>query len=134
MTLADKITEDKEKVYSEIEEELNELFIEIGLDGNGYVKGTAWLKELIMIGVQNPEDLKKDWFEIIGQKNGVTRELVRFSTHKAAADHWKPNTKVIMEKHFGAPFEYKFLYVKPNQIEFVTLLYTKFREKYKLSD
>ena len=132
MTSAYKIM--KDKVYFEIEEELNQIFLEMGLGGNGYVKGTAWLKELIMIGVRNPEDLKKDWLEIIGRKNGVTRELVRFSMHKAAADYWKPTTKVIMEKHFGVPLEYKFLYAKPDQIEFVTLLYAKLREKYKLSN
>ena len=92
----------------------------------------AWLKEVILLAVRYPNTWQVRYLEQIGKREGITRERVRQILHKAVWDHWTPQSAHVLSKHFGNPIQTKFKYVKPNHIEFITLLSKELRNKHDI--
>ena len=92
----------------------------------------AWLKEVILLAVRYPNTWQARYLELIGRREGITRERVRQMLYKAVWDHWTPRSVHILSEHFGHPIQTQFERVKPTHIEFVTLLSQALRNKYDM--
>lgn len=113
-----------------LEVELNYILTELGMEPQGSRRGFRWLNEVILLAVYQPDTWQEIYLEWIGQREGITRESVRYILHKTAWDHWTPRSVHILSEHFGHPIQTNFKYVKPNHIEFITLLAEELRKKY----
>lgn len=113
-----------------LEVELNYILTELGMDPLGDKRDFAWLKEVILLAVRYPNTWQVRYLERIGKRECITRERVRQILYKAVWDHWTPQSAHVLSNHFGHPIQTKFKYVKPNHIEFITLLSKELRKKY----
>ena len=113
-----------------LEVELNYILTELGMEPQGSRRGFRWLNEVILLAVYQPDTWQEIYLEWIGQREHITSESVRYILHKTAWDHWTPRSVQILSEHFGHPIQTKFKYVKPNHIEFITLLAEELRKKY----
>ena len=113
-----------------LEVELDHILTELGMDPLGDKRDFAWLKEVILLAVRYPNTWQVRYLEQIGKRECITRERVRQILYKAVWDHWTPRSVHILSEHFGHPIQTKFKYVKPNHIEFITLLSEELRGKY----
>ena len=98
------------------------------LDMEPIFRDFAWLKEVILLAIYEPSTWQESYLEMIGKREGITRERVRQILHKAVWDHWTPQSKQILCMHFGTSVQMQFDYVKPNHIEFITLLSGELRK------
>ncbi len=115
-----------------LEVELDHILAELGMNPLGDRRDYAWLKEVILLAVRYTNTWQNSYLELIGKREGITREGVRQILHKAVWDHWNARSEVVLSNHFGHPIQTKFERVKPNHIEFVTLLSAQLRRKYKI--
>ena len=115
-----------------LEVELDHILTELGMEPQGSRRGFRWLNEVILLAVYRPDIWQENYLDLIGQWEGLTRETVRYILHKTAWDHWTPRSVHILSEHFGHPIQTKFKYVKPNHIEFITLLSEELRAKYRI--
>ena len=113
-----------------MEKELNQILLELGMDPGGNRREFQWLKEVIGLAVRRPSTWQESYLEFIGRREGIARERVRQILYKAAWDHWTPRSIHILSEHFGHPIQTQFERVKPNHIEFITLLTEELRKKY----
>ena len=100
------------------------------LDMNPTQRDFAWLKQVVMLAIENPSTWEERYLELIGKREGITRERVRQILYKAVCDHWSPQSKQILRTSFGPSIQMQFEYVKPNHIEFITLLSEELRKKH----
>ena len=113
-----------------MEAELDEILRELGMDPDSECREFQWLKEVILLAVRYPNTWQVRYLERIGKRECITRERVRHILHKAVWDHWNVRSAFVLSNHFGQPIQTKFKYVKPNHIEFITLLSEELRKKY----
>ena len=102
-----------------MEKKVNQIMTELGMNPESS-RTFAWLKEVILMAV-DIDTWQSDYLEIIGRREGITRERVRQMIHKAVWDNWNANSKTVLEKHFDS-IELNFEYIKPNHIEFIALI------------
>lgn len=121
----------KEK-YIEIEIELDQIMLELGMNLLDKRRSFKWLKELIMIAVYSPDGWQNDYLQNIGKRERLTRERVRQMLYKVVWDNWSDNSKKVLDAHFGYPIQTQFEYVKPNHIEFIALISGEICKKYKI--
>ena len=105
-----------------IETELDQILAELGMDPLGDKREFAWLKEAILLAIRYPNTWQARYLELIGKREGITRERVRQVLYKAIWDHWTPPSAHVLSNHFGHPIQTQFERVKPNLIEFIALV------------
>ena len=114
----------------DIETELDQILAKLGMDPLGFRLSFRWLKEVILYAVYNPNTWRESYLDLLGKAEANTHEFVRQSLYKAVWDHWTPRSVHILSEHLGHPVQTKFKYVKPNHIEFITLLSEELRKKH----
>ena len=115
----------------QIEKELDELLIELNM--NPYERQEfAWIKEAVLLAINNPETWKDNLLETFGRRANVTRERVRQILEKASWNNWTRKSKELLVNRFGDSIKFDFEYTKPHYGEFVTLVSNCLREKYKI--
>ena len=114
-----------------MEQELNQILLELGMDPGGSRRGFRWLNEVILLAVYQPDTWQESYLDLIGRREGITRERVRQILYRAVWDHWTPKSVQILGNHFGYPIQTQFERVKPTHTEFVSLLSEKLRKKYQ---
>ena len=92
----------------------------------------TWLKEVIGLAVRQPDTWQESYLDLIGRREGITRERVRQILYKAVWDQWNIRSVFVLSNHFEHPVQTQFERVKPNHIEFVALLSEGLRTKYQL--
>ena len=112
----------KEDAYIEIEAELDRILTQLGMNPLGNRREFQWLKEVVLHAVFHPDSWKENYLELIGKREGITRERVRQILYKAFWDQWNVRSAFVLSNHFGHSIETKFERVKPNLIEFIALL------------
>ena len=122
--------ENKEKVFTDLEVELVQMLSELGMAPESH-RDFGWLKEVILMAVDNPLAWEVQYVEYIGKRENITRERVRQILHKAVWNHWNVNSENILKKHLGM-VQAKFEYTKPNHVEFIKLISDSLREKYQV--
>ena len=125
--------ERRDKMYTELESELNQIFTELGMEPNEN-RAFMWLKELIMIAVRSPAVWSDSYLEDIGKRENLTRERVRQLLWRTAAEKWNFSKGCeVLCNHFGDSVEINFtIKSKPSAEEFVTLLADNLRAKYQI--
>lgn len=113
-----------------LEIEINHILYALKMDPTH--RDFQWLKEVILLAVYNPNTWQEIYLELIGQRESITRESVRYFLHKTAWDRWTPRSAHILSEYFGHPIQMQFERVKPTHIEFISLLSEKLRKKYKI--
>ena len=113
-----------------MESELNQILTELGMNPLGGKRDFALLKEAILLAVRYPNTWQVRYLELIGKREGITRERVRQILYKAVWDQWDIRSFFVLNNHFSDPIQTKFERVKPNHIEFITLLSEELRKKY----
>ena len=121
--------ENKEKVFAELEAELDQILIELSMAPEGH-RDFGWLQEVILMAVRDPMNWEEEYAEYIGKRESISRERVRQILHKAVWNNWNVNSKDVLKNHFGADVQIKFKYVKPDHVEFTKLMSDNLREKY----
>lgn len=121
----------KNEKILEIEVELEQILIQLGMDPDGNNRGFGWLKEVILYAISHPDCWKENYLELIGKREGITRERVRQILYKAVWDHWTSQSVDVLSNHVGHSIQTQFEWVKPSYIEFVTLLSEGLRAKYQ---
>lgn len=116
-----------------LEVELDHILTELGMNPLGDKRDFAWLKEVILLAVRYPNTWHVRYLELIGEREGITRERVRQILYKAVWDHWNVRSAFVLSNHFGHPIQTQFERVKPNHIEFISLLLEKLQEKHRIS-
>ena len=116
----------------DLETELDHILAELGMNPLGDKRDFAWLKEVILLAVRYPNTWQARYLEVIGEREGITRERVRQILYKAVWDHWTPQSAHVLSNHFGHLIQTQFERVKPTHIEFISLLSEKLREKYRI--
>lgn len=112
----------------EIEYELIQILTDLGMDPVGR-RDHLFLKEAILMAIQSPNSWENDYLDCIGRRENITRERVRQMLYKAVWNHWGANSKELLSKHFGHPIRTNFEYVKPNHVEFITLISNEMRTR-----
>ena len=115
-----------------IETELDQILAELGMNSLGEKRDFAWLKEGILLAIRYPNTWQDRYLELIGKREGITRERVRQILYKAVWDGWNIQSAFILNNHFGHPIQTQFEYVRPNHIEIIALLSEELREKYQI--
>ena len=115
----------------DLETELDYILAELGMNPLGDKRDFAWLKEVILLAVRYPNTWQARYLELIGKRECITRERVRQVLYKAVWDRWTPESVHVLGNHFGHHIQTQFERVKPNHIEFVTLLSEGLRAKYQ---
>ena len=121
--------ENKEKVFAELEAELDQILIELSMAPEGH-RDFGWLQEVILMAVRDPVNWEEEYAEYIGKRESISRERVRQILHKVVWNNWNVNSKDVLKNHFGADVQMNFEYVKPNHVEFTKLMSDNLREKY----
>ena len=121
-----------EDVHVELETELDQILTDLEMDPNGDSCGFRWLREAILLAVRYPNTWQVRYLTLIGKREGITRERVRQILYKTVWDHWHVRSAFTLSNHFGYPIQAQFEYVKPNHVEFITLLSEELRRKYKI--
>ena len=121
-----------EDLHMETEAEVDQILTELGMGYLGNHRDFNWLKEVILFAVHNPNTWQGNYLEMIGKREHITRERVRQILYKAVWDHWNAQSAVILSNHFENPIQTQFERVKPNHIEFITMLSKELRDKYQL--
>lgn len=124
------IPDDEEIKYFKIEEELEQIMINLGMDSTINHRGFEWLMELIMLAIYQPNSWQDNYLEDIGKKENLTRERVRQILYKAAWNNWHKESRAILEAHFGHPMQTQFKHLKPNHIEFISLISNELRKRH----
>lgn len=125
--------ENKEKVFAEVEAELDEIFAEMDMDNQRYRQGASMLKELILVAVRYPDGWWNGSYEVFGRRYNITRERIRQILWRTAAESWNIKYWKGLCERFGHNIELKFEIIsKPNTEEFVTLFADNLREKYQI--
>ena len=119
-----------EDVYMEVEAELDQILIQLGMDSHGNRCEFQWLKEVILHAIFHPDGWRENYLELIGNREGITRERVRQILYKAVWDHWNVRSVFVLLNYFGHPIQTQFEYIRPNHVEFAALLAGKLRSKY----
>ena len=114
----------------EIEYELIQILTDLGMEPVGR-RDHLFLKEAILMAIQSPNSWENDCLDCIGRRENITRERVRQMLHKASWNHWGPNSKELLSKHFGHQIQTDFEYIRPNHIELIALISKEFRLKYR---
>ena len=115
----------------QMEKELDEILIELGM--NPYEKRDfLWIKEAVLLAINNPETWKNKLLENFGRRANVTRERVRQILGKATWNNWTRKSKEVFIKRFGESIKFNFEFEKPHYGEFVALISNCLREKYKI--
>ena len=120
--LFDNREEDTEDANMALESELNQILTELDMDPLGNRSDFRWLEEVILLAVRYPNTWQARYLELIGKREGITRERVRQILYKAVWDHWTPQSAHVLSNHFGHPIQTQFQRVKPTHIEFIALL------------
>jgi hypothetical protein len=123
--------ENKEKVFAELEAELDQILIELSMAPEGH-RDFGWLQEVILMAVRDPLSWEAEYAEYIGKRESITRERVRQILYKAVWNNWKVDSKDVIKNHFGADVQMNFKYVKPNHVEFIKLIADNLREKHHI--
>ena len=125
--------ENKEKVFMELENELDEIFAEMDMDNPRYRQGAPMLRELILVAVRYPDGWWNGSYEVFGRRYNITRERIRQILWRTAAESWNIKYWKGLCERFGHNIELKFEIIsKPNTEEFVTLFADNLREKYQI--
>ena len=119
--------ENKEKVLMELEQILSELCM-APTDHRDF----GWLQEVILMAVRDPATWEEEYAEYIGKRANISRERIRQILHKAAWNNWKADSGEIIKNHFGDDVQMNFEYIKPNHVEFISLVADNLREKYQI--
>ena len=114
----------------DLENELDHILTELGMNPLGSRPDFAWLKEVILLAIRYPNTWQVRYLELIGKRECITRERVRQILYKAVWDRWTPRSVHILSEHFGHPIQTQFERVKPTHIEFITLLSEELRKKH----
>ena len=114
----------------DLENELDHILTELGMNPLGGKRDFALLKEVILLAVRHPNTWQDRYLELIGKREGITRERVRQILYKAVWDHWNVRSAFVLSNHFGHPIQTQFEYIRPNHVEFAALLAGKLRSKY----
>ena len=120
----------KEDAYIEIEAELDRILTQLGMNPLGNRREFHWLKEVVLHAVFHPDSWKENYLELIGKREGITRERVRQILYKAVWDKWNVQSVFVLSNYFGYPIQTQFERVKPNHIEIIALLSEELRGKY----
>ena len=123
--------ENKEKVFAELEAELDQILIELSMAPEGH-RDFGWLQEVILMAVRDPMNWEEEYAEYIGKRESISRERVRQILHKAVWNNWNVNSKDVLKNHFGADVQINFEYVKPNHVEFIKLIADNLRKKHHI--
>ena len=115
---------------AQIETEVSQIMLDLGMDSPINHRSFEWLKELIILAIYHPDGWQNYYLDDIGKRENLTRERVRQMLYKAVSNNWRRESKSILEKHFGYPVQTQFKYVKPNHIEFIELTSDELRKKY----
>lgn len=118
------------KTHIDILPELAQIMIDLGFNSNGRQLAFRWLEEIIILAIFYPDTWQDDYLERIGKRENLTRERVRQILYKAVWDKWSKESKGILEKHFEHPIKTQFKYVKPNHVEFISLISNELRKKH----
>ena len=122
-----------DKVYVDIELELNHIFSELGMDDPKYHRGSAWLKSLVLIAIRYPTAWIQGHLEYIGNIHNITRERVRIILWRTAAEKWSYQCWGKLCEELSYSVEPHFAIVsKPNAHEFISLLADNLRIKYQI--
>ena len=105
-----------------LEVELNYILTELGMDPLGDKRDFAWLKEVILLAIRYPNTWQFRYLELIGKREGITRERVRQILYKAVWNKWNVQSVFVLSNYFGHPVQTQFERVKPTHIEFIALL------------
>ena len=116
----------------DLETELDHLLAELGMNPLGDKRGFAWMKEVTLLAVCYPNTWQARYLELIGKREGITRERVRQILYKAVWDNWNAHSAAVFVNHFGASIQIQFERVKPTHIEFVSLLSEELRENHRI--
>ena len=114
----------------DLETELDHILAELGMNPLGDKRDFAWLKEVTLLAVRYPNTWQARYLELIGKREGITRERVRQILYKAVWDNWNAHSAAVFVNHFGASIQIQFERVKPTHIEFITLLSEELRKKH----
>ena len=123
--------ENKEKTFAAIETELAQILNELCMAPETH-RDFGWLQEVILMAVRDPVTWESQYAEYIGKRENITRERIRQILHKAVWNNWKADSGEIIKNHFGDNVQMKFEYVKPNHVEFISLMADNLREKYQI--
>lgn len=118
------------KIYIKIKTEVAQIMVELNMNPDDEQRSFRWLKELIFLAVYHPNNWQDNYLEDIGKREGLTRERVRQILYKAVWNNWNASSKDILERHFGYSIQTKFRHVKPNHIEFITLISNELRKRH----
>ena len=100
--------ETKEKVFAELEAELDEIFAEMGMDNPRYRQGASMLRELILVAVRYPDGWWNGSYEVFGRRYNITRERIRQILWRTAAESWNIKYWKELCERFGHNIELKF--------------------------
>ena len=123
--------ENKEKVFAELEAELDQILIELSMAPESH-RDFGWLQEVILMAMRDPQSWEAEYAEYIGKRECITCERVRQILHKAVWNNWNVNSKAVLKNYFGVDVQMNFEYVKPNHVEFIKLIADNLREKHHI--
>ena len=106
----------------DLETEVDHILAELGMNPLGNRREFHWLKEVVLHAVFHPDSWKENYLELIGKREGITRERVRQILYKAVWDKWNVRSAFVLSNYFGHPVQTQFERVKPSHIEFIALL------------
>lgn len=118
------------KTYIDILPELEQIMVDFGINLNGEDSAVKWLTDLIILAIYYPDSWQNDYLDSIGKRENLTHKRVCQMLYKTAWDNWNKEAKAILEAHFGHPIQTQFKYVKPDHIEFISLISDELRKKF----
>lgn len=116
----------------DLEVDLNHILAELGMNPLADRRDFMWLKEVILLAVRYPDTWQDSYLEMMGTREGITRERVRQILCKAVWDHWHPESEHILCAYFGHSIQTQFERVKPTHIELIELLSEQLLRKHQI--
>lgn len=114
-----------------LEKEVDEILVELNM--NPYEKRDfLWVKEAILLAINNPKTWNELLLEKLGKKVNITRERVRQILEKAVWNNWTRKSSELLVERLGAFIKFDFEYSKPHYGEVVEIILNYLREKYKI--